>query len=121
MTKEVQLTIRIEPELRDAFGAATAADHRPAAQVLRELMRGYVERSLTPKAQSAAVLATAARERQRREDEVRFARASVALEGLTPLPETAALDQQYIDGRIKIEDFVRLNVAAAKRHQDLSR
>lgn len=43
MTKEVQMTIRIEPELRAEFTAAASRDHRPAAQVLRELMRGYVK------------------------------------------------------------------------------
>jgi len=43
MNKEVQMTIRIEPELRADFTEAALRDHRPAAQVLRELMRGYIK------------------------------------------------------------------------------
>jgi ATP-binding cassette subfamily B protein len=33
-----------EPELRDAFMAEAEAAHRPASQIVRELMRGYVEK-----------------------------------------------------------------------------
>lgn len=34
---------RLEPELKSAFSAAAEAADRPAAQVLREFMRGYVK------------------------------------------------------------------------------
>ncbi len=44
MTKQAVFTMKIEPELRDEFMAETRADHRPASQVLRELMREYIER-----------------------------------------------------------------------------
>lgn len=54
MTKEVQMTIRIEPELRAEFTAAASRDHRPAAQVLRELMRGYVKQ-MSAKDRASAV------------------------------------------------------------------
>ncbi|WP_206612692.1 antitoxin of toxin-antitoxin stability system [Paenirhodobacter populi] len=37
-------TMKLEPELRDSFMAATAAADRPASQVVRELMRDYIER-----------------------------------------------------------------------------
>ncbi|RXF75459.1 hypothetical protein [Hansschlegelia zhihuaiae] len=47
---------RVEPELKAAFTAATEAADRPAAQVLREFMRGYVERQ-----ERAAFLAEARR------------------------------------------------------------
>jgi predicted transcriptional regulator len=36
-------TMKLEPELRDSFMAEAAADDRPASQVMRELMRGYIE------------------------------------------------------------------------------
>lgn len=36
-------TMKLEPELRDSFMAATAAADRPASQVVRELMREYIE------------------------------------------------------------------------------
>ena len=44
MTKQTVFTMRIEPELRDAFMAEAQAAHRPASQVARELMREFVER-----------------------------------------------------------------------------
>ena len=36
--------MKLEPELRDAFMAAAEACHRPASQVVRELMRDFVDR-----------------------------------------------------------------------------
>lgn len=35
---------RVDPELKAAFTAATAEKDKPAGQVLRDFMRGYVER-----------------------------------------------------------------------------
>ena len=43
MSKEAVFTMKLEAELRAAFMAETEAAHRPASQVLRELMRGYVQ------------------------------------------------------------------------------
>lgn len=45
MSKEVKMTIRVEPELRAEFSEAAALQDRPAAQVLREFMRSYVNES----------------------------------------------------------------------------
>ncbi|MDR2212232.1 MAG: antitoxin of toxin-antitoxin stability system [Pseudomonadales bacterium] len=42
MSKAV-FTMKLEPELRDSFMAAVAAADRPASQVVRELMRDYIE------------------------------------------------------------------------------
>lgn len=44
MSKDAVFTMKLEPELRDAFMAEAEAAHRPASQVLRELMRGFVQR-----------------------------------------------------------------------------
>ena len=44
MSKEAVFTMKLEPELRDNFMAEAEAMHRPASQVLRELMREFVER-----------------------------------------------------------------------------
>jgi len=44
VSKEAVFTMKLEPELRDAFMAEAEASHRPASQVVRELMREYVER-----------------------------------------------------------------------------
>jgi len=44
MSKEAVFTMKLEPELRSEFMAEAAAAHRPASQVLRELMREFVRR-----------------------------------------------------------------------------
>jgi predicted transcriptional regulator len=44
MSKEAVFTMKLEPELRDAFMAEAQASHRPASQVVREMMREFVER-----------------------------------------------------------------------------
>lgn len=44
MPKEAVFTMKLEPELRDAFMAEAEASHRPASQVVRELMREFIER-----------------------------------------------------------------------------
>jgi predicted transcriptional regulator len=44
MSKEAVFTMKLEPELRAEFMAEAEAAHRPASQVLRELMREFVLR-----------------------------------------------------------------------------
>lgn len=44
MSKEAVFTMKLEPELRAEFMAEAEATHRPASQVLRELMREFVQR-----------------------------------------------------------------------------
>ena len=41
LTKEVQMAIKMEEALRDQFHKAAKANHQPAAQIIRELMREY--------------------------------------------------------------------------------
>jgi len=43
MSKEALFTMKLEHELHTEFMAATAEEDRPASQVMRELMRGYIE------------------------------------------------------------------------------
>lgn len=43
MPKEAVFTMKLEPELRADFMAEAAGEDRPASQVMRELMRGYIE------------------------------------------------------------------------------
>jgi len=43
MPKDAVFTMKLEPELREAFLAAAGEEDRPASQIVRELMRGYVE------------------------------------------------------------------------------
>lgn len=44
MAKEAVFTMKLEAELREEFMAEAAAAHRPASQILRELMRDFVRR-----------------------------------------------------------------------------
>jgi predicted transcriptional regulator len=44
MPKEAVFTMKLEPELRAAFLAEAEAAHRPASQILRELMREFIQR-----------------------------------------------------------------------------
>lgn len=46
MSKEAVFTMKLEPELRDQFMAAANAVHRPASQIVRELMREFVHRQV---------------------------------------------------------------------------
>jgi len=43
MSKEAIFTMKLEPQLRADFMAEVAGEDRPASQVVRELMRGYIE------------------------------------------------------------------------------
>lgn len=56
MTKEVQMSIKMEAELRDEFMAAAASMHRPAAQIVRDLMRGFLARQEMPNAATIATM-----------------------------------------------------------------
>ena len=46
MGKEAVFTMKLEADLRADFMAETDALHRPASQVVRELMREFVERKV---------------------------------------------------------------------------
>ena len=46
--KEEAFNLRIPADLKAAFMAAAASADRPAAQVIREFMRAYVERGREP-------------------------------------------------------------------------
>ena len=43
MPKEAIFTMKLEPALRAEFMAEAAGEDRPASQVMRELMRDYIE------------------------------------------------------------------------------
>jgi predicted DNA-binding protein len=56
MAKDVQMSIKMEPELRERFLSVAAERHRPAAQIIRELMRLYIVESETPNELTAQTL-----------------------------------------------------------------
>ena len=44
MAKEAVFTMKLESDLRDAFMAEADAMHRPASQIVRDMMREFVDR-----------------------------------------------------------------------------
>ena len=56
MRKEVQMSIKMEPELRDQFVAVAASVHRPAAQIVRELMQLYIAQQQRPNQATIAAM-----------------------------------------------------------------
>ena len=53
MKKDVGMRVRVNRELRDEFLIACQADDKPAAQVIREFMRSYVESHPVPSQDNA--------------------------------------------------------------------
>ena len=116
MTKEVQMSFRVEPDLRAEFTQATERDHRPAAQVLREFMRRYVQEDRERvAAQRASGVVIDAAARLKRQDAVNFARASVGLEGFKLTDEYEALTQRFINGEIEFSDLTQAVDEQARR------
>ena len=78
MLKEAVFTMKLEPELRDAFMAEAEATHRPASQIVRELMlrqreaREY-DAFLRDKVEAARASMQAGEGRPDEEVEARFA------------------------------------------------
>ena len=56
MPKDVQMSIKMDEELRSRFMAAAATRDRPAAQIIRDLMRLYIADAETPNALTAATI-----------------------------------------------------------------
>ena len=53
MPKAAVFTMELESDLRDAFVAAAEAADRPASQVVRELMREFIDRQHDEQARTA--------------------------------------------------------------------
>lgn len=53
MAKETMFTLKLEAELREAFMNASAHVDRPASQVVRELMRDFIQRQQDARAHDA--------------------------------------------------------------------
>jgi hypothetical protein len=53
VSKEAVFTLKLESDLRDNFMAEANAAHRPASQVVRELMREFVDRQREEREYSA--------------------------------------------------------------------
>ena len=59
MAKEMQMSIKMEPELHAEFMAVAATTHTPAAQIVRQLIRSFIARHETPNAVTIAAMQAA--------------------------------------------------------------
>ena len=59
MSKTVQMSIKMEPELYEQFLATAEATHTPASQILRQLMRKFIALHETPNALTIAAMQAA--------------------------------------------------------------
>jgi hypothetical protein len=100
------MNLRIEEDLREKFSAAAEKNHRPAAQVIRDLMRNYV-------AENDAVAAfpriSEAEKAQRREN-LEQSLANVQLEGLPRAIKFEAQAQDYVNGEISLDELMALSL-----------
>jgi len=110
MSKDVQMTFRVESDLREQFSAAAANQNLPAAQVLRELMRGYIKQvnqSSQPEHHPVRVGVSEA-EMRRREAAMKFAWASAGLEGFKPAKNAEVQALRFVRGEIDLDEYMRM-------------
>ena len=95
MQKEAVFTLKLETDLREAFMAEAAAVHQPASQIVREMMRDFVQRQqesrdyddfLKHKVETARISAKVGMGRSNEDVEAGFAKRRAAL--LVGLGET---------------------------------
>jgi antitoxin component of RelBE/YafQ-DinJ toxin-antitoxin module len=61
MSKNVQMSVKMESELHQQFMAVAAATHTPAAQVVRQLMRNFIAIHETPNPTTISAMQSADR------------------------------------------------------------
>lgn len=94
----VPFLVHIDERLRDDFNAAAKASGQGVDQIVRELMRGYVDQTRVAEITPA--------ERQHRHEAWEFGKANVALEGFTQTQEAQAHAQRFIDGQIDLKGYL---------------
>ena len=123
--KTATMTFRIEEDLRQQFNEAAMRVHRPAAQIIRELMREFVEKNIDgtnseparetvttsfyvggEEYQITQPVAKTMEELERRKA-MEFAIANSELEGYKTPDEFRNLMEQVVIGEITIEDVRR--------------
>jgi antitoxin component of RelBE/YafQ-DinJ toxin-antitoxin module len=68
VSKNIQISIKMESELHAQFMAVAAAIHTPAAQLLRQLMRKFIALHETPNTTTIAAMKAADRGERTRFD-----------------------------------------------------
>lgn len=102
MSKEASMTFRVESQLRKQFNAAAEAEHRPAAQILRDFMRSYVEH-VHGKAVSAHRIDPIESERRRADFDA--AVGSVGLEGFSVPASYKTEAERFMRGEIEFSEL----------------
>jgi hypothetical protein len=117
MLKEATMNFRVEPDLKEDFAHFAQMDSS-AGQVLRQFMRAYVAEARDQQRRVPANDTISAAERRRREEAVRFARASVGLEGFKPSKDAEEQATRFINGEITLSEFIQVNTDAEQvRHR----
>ena len=80
MSKQAVFTMKLEPELRENFMAEAAGEDRPASQVVRELMRGYIEQRRQAREYDNYLRHKVEAARKQRESGLHFSNEEVAAE-----------------------------------------
>jgi predicted transcriptional regulator len=78
--KEAVFTMKLEPELREQFMAAAEAAHRPASQVVRDLMREFIQHQRDARDYDEFLRRKVQIARAQREDGMHFANEDVEAE-----------------------------------------
>jgi hypothetical protein len=97
MSDEKKTELDVDPELRDRFLARASAEHQPAVQVLEDLMREYLAREPAPA------------DLRLRRQALRYATASVALEGFRPNAESDRRATLHAEGKITFAQMIDLD------------
>ena len=105
MVKQVQMTFRVESELRTRFTEAAGLENRAVAQILREFMQTYIS---SAKEKTPIKSNITPDEQGKRQAAVNAARASVGLEGFQLTPDTERIAQRFINGEIDFNEFMRV-------------
>ena len=113
------MTIRIEEDLRAQFSEVAEQLHRPAAQVVRDLMRNFVRDNRTANATNAPLATpddanTAAFSPEKLRYFHEQSLASARLEGFEPSPEFLADCEAVLAGSMTRDEARAASLARAK-------
>ncbi|MDR3054851.1 MAG: antitoxin VbhA family protein [Zoogloeaceae bacterium] len=113
--KTSTMNLRIEEDLREQFTAVAERNHRPAAQIIRDLMRDYI-------AQNDAVAASdiSEAERAKRQRAVDIARANVGLEGYELSADDETHFQAFVNGQFDWSELATRRLAQVKQKYGLN-
>lgn len=121
--KETRLTARVDASLRDNFIHLSNIQDIPYSQILRDLIRGYIDAHQDLLISNASSLKNNVATTSDKDVDImlrswnaKSAQASVGLEGLTVSDSTLALTNKYISGELAIDDIINQVLAQANNN-----